>query len=97
MAHNLELLRSIYADWERDDFSHDEWAHPDIELITPEGTDRGTVRGVREMEQAWRGYLSAWQDYRVEAEEYRELDASESSCSCISAGGARRAASRFAS
>ena len=26
------------------------------------------------MEKAWRAWLSAWEDWRVEAEEYRELD-----------------------
>ena len=26
------------------------------------------------MGEVWRDYLSAWEDYRVEVEEYRELD-----------------------
>ena len=29
---NVEIVRSIYAAWERGDFSSTEWAHPEIEL-----------------------------------------------------------------
>jgi ketosteroid isomerase-like protein len=71
---NLELVRSIYADWERGDFSSAEWAHPEIEFVVADGPTPGSWTGMTRMAQAWRNYLSAWEEWRVEADEYRELD-----------------------
>jgi ketosteroid isomerase-like protein len=74
MSANLDLVRSIYAAWERGDFGSTEWIHPDIEFVVAEGVNAGTCRGIAAMADAWRDYLSAFDDWRVEAEEYRELD-----------------------
>ena len=71
---NLHLVRSIFATWERGDYSSAEWAHPDIETVIADGPAPGSWTGVAGMAEAWRDFLSAWAEFRVEAEEYRELD-----------------------
>jgi ketosteroid isomerase-like protein len=71
---NLDLVRSIYADWERGDYSRTEWADPDIEFVYADGPEPASGRGPAAMWVAWRDFLSAWREYRAVAEEYRELD-----------------------
>jgi ketosteroid isomerase-like protein len=71
---NLDLLRSIYSAHERGDWSSVDWADPEIEWVFADGPNPGRWVGVRAMREAWRDYLKAREDYRVEVEEYRELD-----------------------
>ena len=71
---NVELVRSIFADWERGDFSSAEWAHPQIEYVRADGPEPGTWTGLARMAEAARTYLDAWNDFRFVADEYRELD-----------------------
>jgi hypothetical protein len=72
---NLDLVRSICADWERGDFSSAEWAHSEIEYAQAGGgPDPGSWKGLAGMAKAYRDWLSVWEDLRLEAEEYRELD-----------------------
>jgi ketosteroid isomerase-like protein len=71
---NLDLVRSIYEAWERGDFSSNEWADAEIERTTADGPSPGSRTGVAGMAQDWRDVLSAWEEFRIEAEEYRELD-----------------------
>jgi ketosteroid isomerase-like protein len=71
---NVELVRSIYAAWERGDFTSSDWAHADIEFAFADGPAPGSSRGVAAMSESWRDYLSLWYDARVESDEYRELD-----------------------
>jgi ketosteroid isomerase-like protein len=71
---NLDLVRSIYANWERGDFSSAEWAHPDIEYVMVGGPAPGRWAGLTEMARGEREFLSTFEDYRIEAEGYRELD-----------------------
>ena len=73
MSESLDLVRSIYANWERGDFSSIEWTDPEFEIVAADGAETGraglvgTVAGIRE-------FLSAWEDFRITAEEYKELD-----------------------
>ncbi len=71
---NLDLVRSIYAAWERGDFSLGEGMHPETEWVRMDGPSPGTWTGLAELAEVTRDFLSAWEDWRVEAEEYRELD-----------------------
>jgi ketosteroid isomerase-like protein len=72
---NLDLVRSIYAPWERGDFSAVDWAHPEIEYVIVGGPTPGSWNGHAGMAEPNRDFLSAWEDVRVEIDECRELDA----------------------
>jgi ketosteroid isomerase-like protein len=74
MSENLGLVRSIYATWERGDFSSVVWAHPDIELVWSDGPSPGTWSGLAGVQAGWRDFLAAWDDHRVNAEEYLTVD-----------------------
>jgi hypothetical protein len=71
---NLDLVRSIYSDWERGDYTRVEWAHPEIDFVIKDGLGSGRWSGVADMARGWRDALSAWSEAHSEAEEYRELD-----------------------
>jgi ketosteroid isomerase-like protein len=71
---NLDLVRSIFAGTERADFGSAQWAHPEIELVIADGPAPGRWTGLAGMAEGWREVLSAWEDWRDEVDEYRELD-----------------------
>src|SRR6266516_7413199 len=74
MSANLDLVRSIFAAWERGDYNSAEWAHPDTEYVWADGPSPGSWRGLSEMAESWRAWLSAWGDFRAKANGYRLLD-----------------------
>jgi ketosteroid isomerase-like protein len=71
---NVGLVRSMYAQFQRGDYTSAEWAHPEIETVMVDGPAPGSWTGVAEAMEGWRDFLSAWEGYHAEAEEYRELD-----------------------
>jgi ketosteroid isomerase-like protein len=72
---NLDLVRSIYAAWERGDFSSAEWAHPDIEWVFADGPIPGRWTGADGIAAGFRQWSEAWKDFRIEADEFMEVDA----------------------
>ena len=71
---NLDLVRAIFADWERGDFSAAAWAHPEIEVVLADGPSPGRSTGLDDMARFLRDQLSAWEDARARADEYLVLD-----------------------
>ena len=71
---NVEIARSIYAGWERGDFSRVGWAHPEIEYVIVDGPAPGSWKGLAGLQKGGLGILNAWAGLRVEAEECRPLD-----------------------
>jgi ketosteroid isomerase-like protein len=71
---NLDLVRSIYAAWERGDFSSAEWADPEIEYVSVDGPEPGRWTGLKEMARRYGDWLRGWKDFRAEPEEYFVVD-----------------------
>ena len=74
MSTNVDLVRSIFAAWERGDVSSVEWAHPEIEFAVPDSPEARSSIGLSGMAEAMRDFLGAWAEWRVQADDYRELD-----------------------
>ncbi len=71
---NVEIVRSIYAAWGRGDFSSVEWADPEIEYVIVDGPEPGSWNGRAAMAETMRSILNAWENARIEADEYMELE-----------------------
>ncbi len=71
---NLDLVRSIYAAWERGEYGTTEWADPGIEIVFADGPSPGSWTGLGGMNEGWRDFIGAWDRYHHDADEYRELE-----------------------
>jgi ketosteroid isomerase-like protein len=71
---NLELVRSLYTAWGRGDWSSADWADPEIEFIGADTLGRTTSKGLAGLAKSWREFLDAWEEWRVEPQEYVEID-----------------------
>jgi ketosteroid isomerase-like protein len=74
MSENLDLVRTIYASWERRDYEWVEWADPAIEFAVADGPSPGRWTGLAGMWEGWQEVLGPWDDWRAEKIELRELD-----------------------
>ena len=72
---NLELVRSLFVDWERGEFfAHADWAHPEIECVVADGPTPGRGNGVSGMANLWREIIGPYEAFRSTAQEYREIN-----------------------
>ena|SRR5438045_2764379 len=74
MSANLDLVRSILAAWERGEFRFSAEWHPEIEFVVADGPEPGRWVGRPGIEEGARAILSPFENARIEAEEFRELD-----------------------
>jgi ketosteroid isomerase-like protein len=71
---NLDLVKSIFQAWEPGDWGSAGWADPEVEWIIADGPDPGKWKGLDAIADAMRDQLSDWEDFRIEAEEFRQID-----------------------
>ena len=73
MSENLDVVRSVFAEWERGEFSaRPDWAAPGIEFEVPDGPEPSTRTGTAAA-PGIEAFLDLWDTLRFDAEEYREL------------------------
>jgi ketosteroid isomerase-like protein len=75
MSENLDLVRSLFAAWERGDYASVDWADPQIEFVVADGPDPGRWTGIAGLTEAMRYILGGWEHTRIWPEDCRELDA----------------------
>ena len=71
---SLEVVRSIYAGWERGEFSRSDWAHPEIDFTYVGGPEPAAARGIEAMNAVWHEWLRDWVGFRAEPVEYRPIE-----------------------
>jgi ketosteroid isomerase-like protein len=72
--HNLDVVRSIYAQWGRGDFSSAAWADPAIEFGFADGPEPGRWMGLDAMAARYGDWLRGWKAFRAEPERYLVVD-----------------------
>jgi len=74
MSDNLDVVRSIYAHWERGDFSSMAWAYPDIEYVVVDFVEPLRPVGADATAEAIQEIYGDWEHPRIECDEIRPLD-----------------------
>jgi ketosteroid isomerase-like protein len=67
---NVEIVRRVYDGWSRGDFSEGAVFHPAVEFEMVDWPHPARSRGVEEMRRTWQTTLSAWDDFRAEADDF---------------------------
>jgi hypothetical protein len=68
VSENLDLVRSVLAEWHRGALRTVEWAHPEIVFVLADGPEPGQWTGVARLAAYWRDFLRTWDDYRIRYE-----------------------------
>ena len=72
---DVDFVRSIYAGWERGDYTSSDWAHSQIEWnFAVDGPSPTGGIGIRGMTENWSGLISAFEDLHHDVDEYVDLD-----------------------
>jgi ketosteroid isomerase-like protein len=71
---NLDLVRMLYATWERGDFSSNEWADSEIEFVIADGPEPGRWTGLTGLRDGYRTIVNAWDGFHPDVSEFRQLD-----------------------
>jgi ketosteroid isomerase-like protein len=86
VSENLDLVRSIYADWERGDCGRTAGLHPEIAWAYVGGPEPSSGTGLAALGVPMRDWLGAWNEWHIEATEHRELDDGRILVSCRGVG-----------
>jgi hypothetical protein len=74
VSSNLDLVKSIYAEWEHGDWSSADWADREIDFQVVGGLNEGRWKGLKEMAKSWSAMLSPWEDFTAYLDDIFELE-----------------------
>ena len=67
----MALLREIYSYWGKGDYTPTHFLQPDFELVyASDFVEPATYRGLAEVSEGWRTWLSGWKFWAAEATEF---------------------------
>ena len=67
MSDDLSLLEEVLGEWSRGEFWNAEAYAEDVVFVVS-GPDGAEYHGIDGLTAAWRDFLSAWDDFRIETE-----------------------------
>jgi ketosteroid isomerase-like protein len=69
-SENVEIVRRIYEEWSRGDFSNAEYFADDVDFDMVDWPAPARSRGVAAMAETWRTSLGAWKGFRSSPTEF---------------------------